>query len=100
MFNAAEKDVEVTLPEGLASEWVVVVNGDSAGLGGLAIVKENTVSVNAGTALMLVDKESFDSAWVAFFEDGVDDGQQFVVELNSFLEVAFHCIAHHVGHLA
>ena len=62
MFNAAEKDVEVTLPEGLASEWVVVVNGDSAGLGGLAIVKENTVSVKAGTALMLVDKESFDSA--------------------------------------
>ena len=62
MFNATDEDVEVELSEGLASEWVVVVNGDSAGLGGLSVIKENKATVKAGTALMLVDKESFDSA--------------------------------------
>ena len=62
MFNASSEDVEVELSEGLANEWVVVVNGDSAGLGGLSVIKENKAAVKAGTALMLVDKESFDSA--------------------------------------
>ncbi len=62
LFNASTNDVDVELPQGLSEEWVVVVNGDSAGLGGLAVVKENRVSVKAGTALMLIDKESFDAA--------------------------------------
>lgn len=62
MFNASSENVEVELSSGLANEWVVVVNGDSAGLGGLSVIKENKAAVKAGTALMLVDKESFDSA--------------------------------------
>ena len=62
MFNASEKDTEVDFPEGLADSWVVVVNGDSAGLGGLSVINENKATVKADTALVLVDKESFDSA--------------------------------------
>ena len=62
MFNATAENVEVELPEGLANDWVVVVNGDSAGLGGLSVVNGNKAVVKSGTALMLVDKESFDSA--------------------------------------
>ncbi len=62
MFNATGENVEVELPEGLANDWVVVVNGDSAGLGGLSVVNGNKAVVKSGTALMLVDKESFDSA--------------------------------------
>jgi len=61
MFNASDTDAEVELPQGLAEEWVVVVNGDSAGLGGLAVIKDGKASVKAGTALVLIDKESFDS---------------------------------------
>ncbi|MBQ3969878.1 MAG: type I pullulanase [Clostridia bacterium] len=61
MFNASGENAEVILPEGLSDEWVVVVNGDSAGLSGLSVVKENKVNVPAKSALMLVDKKSFDS---------------------------------------
>lgn len=61
IFNAAAEDKTVALSGGkLPGEWVVVVNGDSAGLGGLAVVNEGKVTVKAGTAMMLVDKESFD----------------------------------------
>lgn len=63
IFNASGSDEQIALTgNDLPEEWVVVVNGDSAGLGGLSVVNENTVTVKAGSALMLVDKASFDSA--------------------------------------
>ena len=60
MFNASKEDVEISLGE--ETEWVVVVNGDNAGLSGLSIIKDGKALVKAGTALMAVDKESFDKA--------------------------------------
>ncbi len=62
MFNATDSDAQVDLGgEGMPGEWVVVVNGDSAGLGGLSVINGSKATVKAGTALMLVDKTSFDS---------------------------------------
>ena len=62
MFNASNSDAEVKLGgKNLPGDWVVVVNGDSAGLEGLSVVSDSAVTVKAGTALMLVDKDSFDS---------------------------------------
>lgn len=62
IFNATDTDQEITVSgKDLPDEWVVVVNGDSAGLEGLAVVTDAKVTVKAGTAMMLVDKESFDS---------------------------------------
>ena len=60
-FNATSEDKEIALPGGsMPAEWVTVVNGDSAGLSGLSVVTDGKAKVKAGTALMLVDKESFD----------------------------------------
>lgn len=62
IFNPTSDDVDITLNEGdRPDEWVVVVDGDSAGLDGLSVITDGTVTVKAGTAMMLVDKESFDS---------------------------------------
>lgn len=62
IFNATKSEQEITLSGNneLPEEWVVVVNGDNAGLDGLAVVNNGTVKVKAGTAVMLVDKASFD----------------------------------------
>lgn len=62
IFNSGKTDQTVTISgEDLPDEWVVVVNGDSAGLDGLSVVNDSSVTVKAGTAMMLVDKASFDS---------------------------------------
>ena len=61
IFNASENDESINLSgNGMPEEWVVLVNGDSASINGLAFVNENTVTVKSGTAMMLVDKASFD----------------------------------------
>ncbi len=61
MFNATSEDKVVNISgSGLPESWVTVVNGDSAGLTGLSVVSDNKVTVKAGTAVMLADKESFD----------------------------------------
>lgn len=64
LFNASEEDKTITLtaPEGktLPSEWVVVVNKTEAGLNSLGTVKGSTVTLPPCSAMMLVDKESFD----------------------------------------
>ena len=61
VFNASGEDEEITVAGGnLPAEWVTVVNGDSAGLSGLSVITDGKAVVKAGTALMLVDKESFD----------------------------------------
>ncbi|MDO4534351.1 MAG: type I pullulanase [Clostridium perfringens] len=56
IFNANSEDVEVTLPK---EEWVVVVNGESAGTQNLGEINGNKVIVPKNTSYVLVDKESF-----------------------------------------
>lgn len=63
IFNSTDEEQEIKLAtDDMPDEWVVVVNGDSAGLDGLSVVTDGTAKVKAGTAMMLVDKESFDFA--------------------------------------
>lgn len=62
IFNATNTDQKIKISgDGLPDEWVVVVNGDSAGLNGLSVITDSVANVKAGTATMLVDKSSFDS---------------------------------------
>ena len=60
-FNATSEDKVINFAGGkFPAEWVTVVNGDSAGLSGLNVITDGKVTVKAGTAVMLVDKNSFD----------------------------------------
>ena len=56
IVNANKEEKKVTLP---SSDWVVVVNGDKAGVKALDTVNGNEVKVPAQTSYVLVDKESF-----------------------------------------
>ncbi len=64
LFNASEEEETITLtpPSGktLPSEWVIVVNKTEAGLNSLGTIKGNKVTLPPCSAMMLVDKESFD----------------------------------------
>ncbi len=61
IFNSTDEEQEISLSKD-TSDWVVVVNGDSAGLDGLSVVTDGTAHVAAGAAMVLVDKDSFDKA--------------------------------------
>ncbi len=64
IFNSTDKDQEVTLKaadgEKLPSEWVIIADKTSAGVKSLGTVKGGKVNAAAGSALILVEKSSFD----------------------------------------
>lgn len=64
LFNAGEtaQTVELKAAQGktLPTEWATVANNLSAGIKNLGTVKGNTIMVPARSAVVLVDKESFD----------------------------------------
>jgi len=62
IYNAnTDKDVEVELEgDDLPVDWVVVVDNLSAGVDSLKEISGNKVTVSRSSALVLVDKESFD----------------------------------------
>ena len=62
LFNGdTEKDIEFELDEDtLNTEWVVVVNGDKAGIESLGVIDNGKIVVSKSSAMVLVDKESFD----------------------------------------
>lgn len=64
IYNSdTEKDIEVQLEgENLPEEWVVVVNGDFAGVESLEEFKGTKIKVPKTTAMVLVDKNSFENA--------------------------------------
>lgn len=64
IYNSdTERDIEVQLEgENLPEEWVVVVNADSAGVESLEELKGTKITVPKTTAMVLVDKNSFESA--------------------------------------
>lgn len=62
LFNNKDEAQTVTLPEGLPSNWVVVVNDQIAGTAKLAEVSGSEIEVAANSALFLVDKASYDTA--------------------------------------
>ena len=62
-FNSATTPQEVTLAgDSLPTEWVVIVNDKIAGIKNLGEVSGTTVTIPAQSALILVDKASFDEA--------------------------------------
>ena len=66
VFNGdAQKDIELEIQgEDLPESWVVVVNGEKAGVESLGCVDNSKVLVPKSSAVVLVDKESFDRAAV------------------------------------
>ena len=64
IYNSdTEKDIEVQLEgENIPEEWVVVVNGDFAGVESLEEFKGTKIKVPKTTAMVLVDKNSFENA--------------------------------------
>lgn len=64
ILNAdTENDVEVQFEgENLPEDWVVIANADKAGVEKLAEVKGTSVTVSKTSAMILVDKASFESA--------------------------------------
>ncbi len=64
IFNANQEEKEVTLQANigktLPKQWTVIANKNSAGLKSLGTINGNTVTVPGGSALILVDKISFD----------------------------------------
>ncbi|MEF2919740.1 MAG: type I pullulanase [Acutalibacteraceae bacterium] len=59
LFNNATEAQTVELANTLPDSWVVVVNGQQAGVANLGEVSGRTVTVPAGEALFLVDKASY-----------------------------------------
>ena len=60
-FNSADTDVDVTLADTSVTEWVVIANNESAGLDNLGEVSGSTFTVPAYSAVIAVDKESYES---------------------------------------
>lgn len=72
IFNANNEEVEVTLPK---EDWILVVNGESAGTKNLGEIKGNKVIVPKNTSYVLVDKESFESKEITPPTDDEEDNK-------------------------
>lgn len=62
IFNSADTAAEVTLKDKSTTEWVVIANGSTAGVKKLAEVSGSTFNVPAYSALIAVEKSSYESA--------------------------------------
>lgn len=64
--NETDAGKEITIPNAEAdSEWVIIANGESAGVVSLGEISGSTVNVPAHTTMILVDKASFTGAAVS-----------------------------------
>ncbi len=65
LFNASDSEKSVTLKQSgntqLPEKWEIIADRTQAGLKGLGEVEGNTVTIPAKSAMVMVDKESFDS---------------------------------------
>ncbi|MEE1056070.1 MAG: type I pullulanase [Acutalibacteraceae bacterium] len=64
LFNDSENDETVTLDSSLPNDWVSVVNGSRAGIAKIDEFTGKTITVPAGEALILVDKNSYEASGV------------------------------------
>lgn len=64
LFNANSTDQTVTLADTLPDSWVSVVNGQMAGIAKLDEFSGRTITIPAGEALILVDKDSYEASGV------------------------------------
>ncbi|MGN0455793.1 MAG: type I pullulanase [Acutalibacteraceae bacterium] len=63
--TSAAKSITLKGQSTLPSSWVIVANGDKAGLESLGTVSGSTISVPARSAMVLVDAASFNSKSIA-----------------------------------
>lgn len=62
IYNSADTEVEVTLKDTEVTDWVIIANGETAGLENLGEVSGSTFTVPAYSAIIAVDKAGFESA--------------------------------------
>lgn len=72
IFNGNNEEVEVTLPK---EDWIVVVNGESAGVKNLGEISGDKITVPKNTSYVLVDKESFKGEGVVPPTDNDEDNK-------------------------
>ncbi len=60
IHNSAKTEKELTLKDTSCTEWVIIANGQTAGLKNLGEVSGSTFTVPAYTSFIAVDKASFD----------------------------------------
>lgn len=64
IYNSADTAVDVTLADTSVTDWVVIANNESAGLDKLGEVTGSTFTVPAVSAVIAVDKASYESAGI------------------------------------
>ena len=60
IYNSDKVDVDVTLKDKTVTDWVIIANGEEAGYENLGEVEGSTFTVPARSAIIAVDKKSFD----------------------------------------
>ncbi|MGN0319223.1 MAG: alpha-amylase family glycosyl hydrolase, partial [Lachnospira sp.] len=64
IFNSADTTADVTLEDASVKDWVVIANNESAGLDKLGEVTGSTFTVPAYSAVIAVDKESYEATGI------------------------------------
>lgn len=64
IYNNANAPADVTLADTSVTDWVIIANGESAGLDSLGEVTGSTFTVPAYSAIVAVDKESYESTGI------------------------------------
>lgn len=73
LINAGEENALVEFEgDGLPNDWVIVANGDEAGTESLGEISGTKAAVNAGQALILVDKASFEKSGIKSADTSID----------------------------
>jgi type I pullulanase len=62
LYNSSNKDAKVSLKDKTVTNWVIIANGESAGLENLGEVTGSTFTVPARSAIIAVEKSSFEAA--------------------------------------
>lgn len=64
IYNSASVPADVTLADTSVTDWVIIANGESAGLDSLGEVTGSTFTVPAYSAIVAVDKASYESTGI------------------------------------
>lgn len=64
LFNSASTAADVTLADTSVTDWVIIANGQTAGLDNLGEVTGSTFTVPAYSAVIAVDKASYEAAGI------------------------------------
>ncbi len=61
IYNGSNKETEVTLKDTSVTDWVIIANNEAAGLDNLGEVTGSTFTVAGSSAIVAVEKSSFES---------------------------------------